>query len=134
VSDNGERKTASGIALPPIEGIPVAIFDTDVTSLMFNVAIPEDEDPQAFVQELAERVSRRQRDLELGDVDAFGPFQLASAHSGEEFWVTPVGIRHIVSVGHGRAMKVDPLAARNQRRIELARGPLPPSPFPRQRR
>jgi hypothetical protein len=132
--ENGERVTESGIALPDLEGHPIAILDTDVPGLMFNVAVPEGEEAGVFVRQLAERVALRQRDLEAGDLEAFEVFDFASAHSGEGFYLTPVGARHITSVGHGRAMKVDPLAGRNQRRIELARGPMPPSPFPRRPR
>ncbi len=127
-ADDGRRVTASGIALPDPEGYPAAILNTDVPQLMVNIAVPEGIDRNVFVQDLARRISLKQRDLEAADMDAWEPLQLADAHAGDEFYLTPCGARHILGVGHGRMATVDPLAASKHRKLIDARGlpPLPP--------
>jgi hypothetical protein len=123
-----ERVTPSGIALPEPEGSPICILTTD-TVVQINIAVPEGFDRNLFVQELADRVSAKQLAVESGDVDAWTPLQLADAHAGDEFYLTPEGAKHVIGVGHGRIDKLDPLAASKHRNlIAAAGGPLPPLP------
>lgn len=127
-----ERVTPGGIALPEPEGYPVCILTTDVPQLQINIVVPEGMDRNEFVQGLAEKVAAKQLALEMADPDSWGPLQLADAHAGDEFYLTPAGARHVLGVGHGRAQKVDPLAASKHRALlDGVPRALPPRLLPR---
>ena len=133
MSRDGERLTDSGIQLPQPDGYPVAILTLDVPQVQISIVIPEGQDRDQFVEELTERICRKQLQVESGDVDAFTPLQMADPTMGDPFFLTPLGVRHVIGVGHGRAQKVDPLAGRTHKQLLAAPPgmPLPPPPAPR---
>lgn len=121
-----ERVTDSGIILPPRQNTdtqwPCVQLTTDVTGLVFNVAINHEtpEGHELFV-ELQKTVERAQLQLEGGDVPE--PIELVSAHDGTSYRLTPNGIRHITAVCEAFAQHVDVSASNMKGQIHYRKRP-----------
>lgn len=121
-----ERVTESGIILPPRQNAdtqwPCVTLTTDVTGLVFNVAINhETPEGQELLTELQHRVGRAQLALEAGDVPE--PIELVSAHDGTRYQLTPNGIRRITAVCESFAQHVDVSASTVKGQIHYRKRP-----------
>jgi hypothetical protein len=105
VDDDQERRTESGIILPvpdPDKGHPICTLQTDVEGLVFNLAAAEPAD----VERIAQAIATAQLDGD-GELLAF-----TEPMYGQRCYLTPEGLRRVVGVTRGFAVKVDPRAQR----------------------
>ena len=125
----GQRRTPSGIVLPPRdEGMSVVVLQSE-PNLQWNVDLDVDGPGGAeALLELAREINMRQALLAAGhNVE---PLELAEPHFGYRYFLTTEGIRSVKSVTPGFAQRIDPMVF--TRRQEKRRGPgiaLPPG-FP----
>ena len=123
-----ERRAPSGIVLPPrSEGPAIVVLQTAVPQLQLNVDLDHEADPDG-PRRLAEEITRRQLLLEAGDPDGV-PFTLTEPHFGLQYHLTAAGIRAILSVSPGYALKIDAVAASRRRGVEAVRMGVQGGPF-----
>jgi hypothetical protein len=107
-----QRQTASGIALPEQEGIPiVCLLMEGVPTGQVNIVIPEGRDRIDYAEELTVRICTRQRELDRRSRHGHDPLDLADPHFGDPYYLTPEGVKRVLAITHARAQRMDPLAA-----------------------
>jgi hypothetical protein len=113
-----DRETDSGIYLPapdPEKGHPIVICNLDVPALAINIAAPEPGD----LLDVAHVVTEAQQAAAGGEPVGIW---FVEPQYGDDCYITPAGVAHILTVCRGYARFVDPFAT--QRGGGNGRAPL----------